>query len=78
MPVSDLLIEGLKLLALGMGSVFAFLVVLVFAMMAMSRLAAAVSGEVPAQGQGETAADPDAGVLAAISAAVAHYRSRRH
>ncbi|MGD2083963.1 MAG: OadG family transporter subunit [Chromatiales bacterium] len=83
MPVSDLLIEGLKLLVLGMGSVFAFLVILVFAMMAMSRVAGALDGGVPGAGSDgsattpPTAPDEDSGVVAAIAAAISRYRSRR-
>ena len=74
MPVPDLMIEGLKLLLLGMGSVFAFLVALVLAMMLMSRLAAVLDPpEPPVSVQSGT----DPSVVAAITAAVARYRSRR-
>ena len=40
MPVSGLIMDGLGLMLLGMGIVFSFLVILVFAMNLMSRLAA--------------------------------------
>jgi len=39
MPVTDLLMEGVELMLLGMGSVFVFLTMLVLALKVMSHLA---------------------------------------
>ncbi|MGD1991509.1 MAG: OadG family transporter subunit [Chromatiales bacterium] len=76
---NEMMLEGLKLLGLGMGSVFLFLVVLVFAMKTMSALAnifdagesPAIPGTPPtATGQGN-AVDT---VVPVIAAAIAAYR----
>ncbi|MET0080314.1 MAG: OadG family transporter subunit, partial [Candidatus Thiodiazotropha lotti] len=42
MPIEDLLLSGVNLMLLGMGIVFTFLLVLVFTMKGMSKLAMAV------------------------------------
>ncbi|MGD8235755.1 MAG: OadG family protein [Chromatiales bacterium] len=79
MTNNELMLEGLKLLGLGMGSVFLFLIVLVFAMKSMSALANILdSGEPPvlsgttppATGHGK-AVDT---VVPVIAAAIAAYR----
>jgi oxaloacetate decarboxylase gamma subunit len=75
-----LLGEGVRILILGMGTVFAFLALLVAVVSGMSRMAAwherrtgATSAAVkPAAGHD---ADPDASVLPVIAAAVHHYRA---
>ena len=83
MPIADLLMSGLSLMVVGMGIVYLFLLVLVFAMKGMSRLAMYLAER---QGVGEglsfqsvTAGQATAGVrgdlIAVIAAAVAHYRA---
>jgi oxaloacetate decarboxylase gamma subunit len=83
MPISDLLMSGVSLMAMGMGIVFVFLLILVFAMKGMSRLAMLLSER---QGGAETliyqtagAAQGEAGVrgdlVAVISAAITRYRA---
>lgn len=80
MPVTDLMLQGLELMILGMGIVFFFLVVLVFALQGMSRLAGTLAGDVavksrqaPAEGGTEPGAQE---LVAVIAAAVGRYRSR--
>ena len=81
MPITDLLLEGLKLMLLGMVSVFGFLMLLVLVMTGVSRLATAVGGTQPVE---QPAATPPSGtrvgdedVIAVISAAIARYRATR-
>lgn len=80
MSVANLLLEGVELMLLGMGSVFIFLAVLVFVLKGMSRLAQLLAPEeVIAAGVvsgTDQAADQEDELLAVISAAVATYRSR--
>ena len=76
--MSDLVLRGFELAAFGMGTVFVFLTLLVYATMAMSALVARyepVTVE-PEQARSHSAPGdgPDAGTLAAISAAVRRYR----
>ena len=82
MNSSDLLIEGVELMLLGMGSVFAFLIILVFVTGIMSRLidryfpeAAPVAK--PVRKAPAAAAAVDTELLAVIGAAVKQHRSRR-
>lgn len=82
MSLAQLMLEGLRLMALGMGIVFGFLVLLVFVMKAMSRFAASFAGHSDiASTQPAVSSAPEdsapAEVLAAISAAIHHYRSQR-
>jgi oxaloacetate decarboxylase (Na+ extruding) subunit gamma len=84
MPITDMLMSGVSLMFVGMGIVFIFLLVLVFAMKGMSLLAALISERqgsaealtyptagVAAQGQGNVRGD----LIAVISAAVSRYRA---
>ena len=82
MPITDLLLTGLNLMFLGMGIVFIFLVLLVFSMLGMSKLAMLTEKQVV--GQTEAAAitplnDPSGEVrgdlVAVIAAAVIRYRT---
>ncbi len=80
MPVADLLLEGAKLMLLGMGTVFVFLMLLVVAMAGMSRLARVQ--ESPAAPAVESLQTPtvagareDRDLVAVISAAIKHYRA---
>ena len=80
MPVTDLMIEGVSLMLLGMGTVFTFLVILVAAMTVMSRLASKLSTEtqssLPASAPAQTAGTGDDGeLIAVISAAISRFRS---
>lgn len=80
MTFNALMMEGLGLLAIGMGIVFGFLVLLVFAMKGMSRLAFALgrraaepSAQAPATGI-PAQDDEHLELTAVISAAIARYR----
>lgn len=78
--LTDMLISGLELMALGMGMVFVFLVLLIVVMQGMSALAARLAPPVTV----DTAPMPravrggvDQKVIAAISVAVRRYRASR-
>jgi len=79
MPVTDLMLQGLELMVLGMGIVFFFLVILVFAMQGMSRLAGSLAGhraDAARQGHAAVGTETDAEeLIAVIAAAVGRYRS---
>lgn len=81
MPISDLMMTGFELMLLGMGMVFGFLILLVFALKAMSWATGRFdSGESPVAVAGNAPAQPAAGdntLIAVISAAVARYRAER-
>ena len=76
--MSGLLLEGVRLMLLGMGSVFIFLMMLVFSMKLMSLLAQLLA---PAEPLPETPQSQlpaaDANLVAVISAAIAVYRGKR-
>jgi oxaloacetate decarboxylase (Na+ extruding) subunit gamma len=79
MAVSDLVLQGVNLMFLGMGIVIAFLGILVVALNGMSRLASSLSGpEID-----ESSATPssvgtgDSELIAVISAAINRYRSKK-
>jgi oxaloacetate decarboxylase gamma subunit len=80
MPISELLVEGVNLMLLGLASVFIFLSVLVVAMNGMSRLAAALSKD-ESKDPSSTFTTPrvseDSELVAVISAAISRYRSSR-
>jgi oxaloacetate decarboxylase gamma subunit len=82
MPVADLLLAGGELMLLGMGIVFGFLIILVFAMRGMSALAAFLDPDIEAESRsGAAEAVPQTPgqdqLVAVVSAAVARYRSAR-
>jgi len=72
MPISELMMAGVELMLVGMGIVFAFLMVLVLTMNGMSRLALSLESKQPvaAKAAGET----DEALVAVISAAIKRYR----
>jgi len=75
MPVSELMMAGVQLMLVGMGIVFAFLMVLVVTMTGMSRLAVSLEGEQPAAGAAaKTSGETDEALVAVISAAIKRYR----
>ena len=79
MPVTEMLLEGAKLLVLGMGIVFAFLLFLVGILNLTAGLIRRIEGQPPAVGivGGATGESGDeAEVVAAIGAAIALYRAR--
>ena len=67
---SDILTQGVELMFVGMGTVFVFLTLLVFAMNLMSRLAARFEPAPEPSG-------PSADEVAAITAAIARHRKHR-
>mgnify|MGYP001820952660 FL=1 len=82
MAFDELMMEGFQLLGFGMGIVFGFLIILVFAMKAMSWLALALGGQpqaLPAATPDTpmSSADTDGELVAVISAAIARYRKIR-
>ena len=84
MPFTDQMLAGINLMALGMGIVFSFLIVLVFALKAMSELARLIGDtetDFPAQPTaGVTPAvpnDADGELVAVITAAINSFRSDR-
>jgi len=71
---TNLILEGLKFMALGMGTVFLFLIVLIILMNAMSKIIHKYFPEVQVP---QTPAPQDnKKVIAAISAAISHHRNR--
>ncbi len=82
MNSSDLLMEGVELMALGMGSVFIFLILLVFVTTLMSKFLSRFFPEalpVPKPAAKPSAAAPaiDSELMAVIGAAIKQHRSRR-
>ena len=84
MPISDLLLTGVNLMFVGMGIVFVFLVVLVFTMLGMSKIAMRFEPE--RQDDHAGLANPPSSatqqiglrgdLVAAISVAVSRYRAK--
>jgi len=75
MPVSDLLINGVQLMLMGMGIVFGFLLILVVALTLMSKACLAF-GEVESLPEKSQLKKPNnTALIAVISAAVTRYRS---
>ncbi len=84
MPASELVMEGVNLMLLGMGIVFTFLILLIFVLNGMSKIAGMLEKpeEHPvSQGQAVTSVKPAASeeqeLIAVISAAINKYRSKR-
>jgi len=80
MPITDLLVNGVELMLLGMGIVFVFLVMLIFALMLMSRISAYFDDDENNQQLASPTVlkIPDnTALLAVITAAVARYKSAR-
>ena len=71
MPVSELMSAGIQLMFVGMGIVFAFLMVLVATMTGMSRLAQSIEGKQPVAG---ASSEADEELISVISAAIKRYR----
>jgi len=79
MPVTGMLLEGLQLLVIGMGIVYAFLLLQVGLLTLVARLVRRIEGPPPAlvgPAMGQDASGP-AGpeVVAAVTAAVHRYRA---
>lgn len=84
MPIQDLLYAGVKTMIIGMGIVFAFLIMLVLAMLLMSRIAKAIAPDksqevsipqtVPAEAP--PAELEDQVLVAVISAAIRQFRTQ--
>jgi oxaloacetate decarboxylase gamma subunit len=81
--MNSLLWEGVNLMAIGMGAVFSFLVLLVFATSAMSSLISRFLPEpelpiTPAPSNGQQPSQADNGQLMAVIAAAIHRHRTRH
>jgi oxaloacetate decarboxylase gamma subunit len=77
MPASELLMEGLVLMVLGMGIVFTFLIMLVFVLLGMSKIACALDAKhgitpIPATPVAVSASTPDNSEMIAVIAAAIH------
>jgi len=72
---TNLIAEGFKFMALGMGTVFLFLIILIFLMNAMSIIIHKFFPEPEPLESGTTKkANNNTKVIAAITAAIAHHR----
>jgi oxaloacetate decarboxylase gamma subunit len=81
MPVSELLLEGLRLMLIGMGIVFSFLLMLVAVLRVMSAFANRFGAQPQAPrafGASDDEGQPGQGeLLAVIAAAITRYRNDR-
>ena len=84
MPFADQMLAGASLMVIGMGVVFAFLVLLVFALKAMSLLAGLIgevdgepAGRAPATAAHTGAEGDQAELVAVITAAIDRFRNSR-
>ena len=76
MQETDLITEGFKFMALGMGTVFSFLIVLIGAMNLQAYIINKFFPE-PAPIPAKPAVDNKAKIVAAITAAIKHHRSTK-
>jgi len=74
MAVSELMMEGVNLMVIGMGTVFVFLAVMVASVVLMSKLARKIEGATPPPDAGDGAPDDH---IAAIGAAIRRHRDSR-
>lgn len=80
MPIADLMVEGLRLMAIGMGIVFGFLLFLVAFLRLMSLAALRLAPPAPPvlpKPESVLAPPADHALVAAITAAVHRYRASR-
>ncbi|PCJ19014.1 MAG: hypothetical protein COB04_06450 [Gammaproteobacteria bacterium] len=83
--MSDLILEGVNLMVVGITTVFGFLVLLIFAITVMSKVINTFFPEKPrlpqpqspAPGSNEPPKDTDGQLIAVISAAIQKYRAHR-
>ena len=77
---TNVLLQGFELMLLGMGIVFGFLIVLVFTLRGMSRLAIRLGGSAPEAVDLPTPIDvaDNRHLIAVITAAVARHRTSRN
>ncbi|MEA3384077.1 MAG: OadG family protein [Campylobacterota bacterium] len=78
----NLVTEALKFMVLGMGIVFIFLIIMIFALKLQARLIAKFFPEKPKEASSEwkpqaTNANDDKDTIAAITAAVIHYNNQK-
>lgn len=71
---TNLIVEGFKFMALGMGTVFMFLIVLIFMMNLMSKIVHKFFPEPQVDVNPPVANKDNKKVIAAITAAIAHHR----
>ena len=75
MDETNLIVEGFKFMALGMGTVFMFLIVLIFMMNAMSKIVNKFFPEPQAANLEPASTQKDnKKIIAAITAAISHHR----
>ena len=72
---TNLVIEGFKFMGLGMGTVFLFLIVMIFSMNIMSKIIHKFFPEPQADVNAQSASQKDnKKIIAAITAAISHHR----
>jgi oxaloacetate decarboxylase gamma subunit len=74
--VVNSILQGVELMLAGMGTVFAFLTLLVLSTLLMSRLVRRFAPDAVASADGADAHGPTEDEVVAIAAAVAHHRGR--
>jgi len=75
MEETNLIVEGFKFMGLGMGTVFLFLIIMIFAMSAMSKILNKFFPEVkPNLDAGRASKKDNKKVVAAVTAAIKHHR----